>query len=405
MEKIPRFKPPVNIQELTTVFHRTENNDACGFFANSFAEYIGVRHAISTPSARTALLSILKAMDFPSGSEIILPALTFHSVPQVIVTAGYRPRFVDIKPDTYCLDPAQIEAAVGPKTVAVIPTHLYGRACNMAAIGKIATEHGLRIIEDCAQSCGGYYGQQRLGSLGDASFFSFGPTKNLSTLWSGMAITNSPELAKRIERYIQDLSLIPAWQLAKRIFFTAAMIVSTNQSIWRWCCDPLLRLAARFGVDPIEKLTTENAASEKHPEAETPWLPGKLQARLGLSQLRKLDTQNERRHHNGTRLLTELKGISTFELPATAAPMENIFMSFPVRISARDLFRQRLFKLGVDTAVGYMSCCPDLPTMKEFHTIAPVARRAVAQMVHLPVYPELTSAQIDWMVQSLRRIV
>ena len=149
-------------------------------FERAFARRAGGGHAIAASYGRMAFYYILKALDLPPGSEIILPALTFWVIPDLARVAGLKVVFADVDPATFTLDPGALERAITPATRAVVPTHLYGLPCDMSAILKIAARHSLNVIEDCAHALGATVGGQTVGALGDAGFFSFQTLKPLN---------------------------------------------------------------------------------------------------------------------------------------------------------------------------------------------------------------------------------
>ncbi len=159
-------------------------------FEEAFLRFLGGSGHVrtcSTEYGRMALYFILKAMNLPPGSEIIVPALTFWVVPEIARVAGLKVVFADVNPATFTLSPAAVERALTPNTRAVLPTHLYGMACDMDAIMDIARRHNLKVIEDCAHSLGASYRGQMVGTHGDASFFSFQAFKPLNTYGGGLA--------------------------------------------------------------------------------------------------------------------------------------------------------------------------------------------------------------------------
>jgi len=172
-------------------------------FEHEFARFLGSGHVrtCSTEYGRMALYFILKAMDLPPGSEIIVPALTFWVVPEIARAAGLRPVFADIDPVTFTLCPKAVERAITPDTRAVLPTHLYGLSCDMDPIVELARRHDLKVVEDCAHSLGAMYKGRMVGTLGDASFFSFQAFKPLNTYGGGLAWTRDAELARRVEAF------------------------------------------------------------------------------------------------------------------------------------------------------------------------------------------------------------
>jgi len=405
MKTIPRFIAPMTFGEsFAALFSSGSYGSAEPGFSKRFAEYLGVDYAIPAPSGRFAFAAILQALAFPKGGEIILPALTFHSIPQLIRQAGLVPVFVDIEPDTCCIDPVRIEAAVTNKTVAILPTHLYGRSCDMKAVGRIAEKRGLRIIEDCAQSCGGQWRGRKTGSIGDAAYFSFGPTKNLAVLWAGMVTTGSPEIAQKASAYFQSLEHISAFALSRRLVFALAMRFVTQPWFWRIFMAPALRWLSKKKIDPIEKLTAETPGAQNPADRKAGLMPSEYQWRIGFSQLAGLDQSNARRIENGVRLIELLQNVEGITAPRPAPDRENIFMSFPVQVENRDDFRQRLLALGVDTATGYMSVCPGMPE-PDAQKIAPAAFEAMRKMVHLPVYPELSSADIERIAVAVKTVI
>lgn len=165
------------------------------------AEYCAASHAIGCASGTDALLLPLMAIDLGPDDEVITSPYTFFATGGSIWRTGARPVFVDIEPDTYNIDPAAIEAAITPRTRAIIPVHLYGQTADMAPIVEIAERHGLMVLEDAAQAIGASYQGRRAGTLGTAAAFSFYPSKNLGGFGDGgMITTEDPVLARRMAR-------------------------------------------------------------------------------------------------------------------------------------------------------------------------------------------------------------
>src|SRR5437867_959658 len=188
-------------------------------FEKRFAGYHGMQHAISTSYGRMAFYCILKALELPRDTEIIFPALTFWVVPEMARVLGFRPVFVDIDPMTFNMDPGRRERANTPNTRAVVPTHLYGQPCNMDPIMSIARAHRLSVIEDCAHALGARYKGQRVGTFGDAAFFSFQMLKPLNTYGGGMAITRNDGLAARIRSEAETEPWPSAKHVLRRLVF------------------------------------------------------------------------------------------------------------------------------------------------------------------------------------------
>jgi dTDP-4-amino-4,6-dideoxygalactose transaminase len=168
-------------------------------FENEAAAYLGAGHAVAVASGTDALHLALAAAGIGAGDEVITTPFTFIATAEAIRYVGATPVFVDIDPGTFNIDPAAIEAAITPKSRAVIPVHLFGQPVDMAAIASLCDKHGLSIIEDCAQSFGAATGGRMTGTFGAFGCFSFFPSKNLGCYGDGgMVTTNSPELAEEL---------------------------------------------------------------------------------------------------------------------------------------------------------------------------------------------------------------
>src|ERR1043166_266669 len=185
-------------------------------FEDGFAKFHGVKSGTAASFGRMAFHYILQALNLPAESEIIFPALTFWVVPEIARRAGLRPAFVDVDPATFNLDPTKIEAALTERTRAIVPTHLYGCPCAMTEILKIAERHDLLVIEDCAQAAGARYRGRRVGTFGDASFFSFQMLKGINTYGGGMVLTNDANLTKRVRQQVNSEPLQSTQDLAVR---------------------------------------------------------------------------------------------------------------------------------------------------------------------------------------------
>jgi len=165
MLRIPRFRPPLSLRDsLSVLMPGRGPRDPWAELEERFARMLGVAHAIAAPSCRVATEAAAHALKLPQGGEVIMPSLTFHSIPATFARAGLKLRFVDIDPGTYNLDIDRLEGAIGPSTVAIAPVHLYGRASNMPRIRELADQHGLKVIEDVAQACGARSGERMAGA-------------------------------------------------------------------------------------------------------------------------------------------------------------------------------------------------------------------------------------------------
>jgi dTDP-4-amino-4,6-dideoxygalactose transaminase len=179
-------------------------NTVGGEFAARFAAYHGAAHGITTTGGTTALEVALKALGLERGDEVLVPALTFYATAFAALVQGFKPVFVDIDPDTWCIDTAQIEAHITPDTRAIIAVHLGSRMADMDRISEIAHAHGLHVVEDCAHMHGGFWRERGAGTLGDSGCFSFQSSKLMTCGEGGIIITNDDELAARCQAYMNS---------------------------------------------------------------------------------------------------------------------------------------------------------------------------------------------------------
>lgn len=168
-------------------------------FEAEFAQYLGVKHCVGVANGLDALILALEALDLPKGSNVLVASNTYIATILAIVRAGHRPVLVEPELDTFNMDPGKLAGSITPNTRAICVTHLFGKSCRMDAICAFAKEHGLKIVEDCAQSHGAKLAGQMTGTFGDAGCFSFYPTKNLGAIGdAGAIVTNDDALADRL---------------------------------------------------------------------------------------------------------------------------------------------------------------------------------------------------------------
>src|SRR5215218_1285565 len=167
-------------------------------FEDEFAGVVGGRHCVAVNSGTSALQLSLMALGIGAGDEVIVPSFSFAASANAVRLVGAQPVFADITPDTYVLDPEAARALIGPRTAAIMPVHLYGLPADMTAIGTLASQHGLAIVEDAAQAHGALVGQTPVGALGTTGCFSFYPTKNMHCLEGGMITTADAGLARTL---------------------------------------------------------------------------------------------------------------------------------------------------------------------------------------------------------------
>jgi dTDP-4-amino-4,6-dideoxygalactose transaminase len=324
-------------------------------FEEEFAAYCESDACVAVGNGTDAIYLALRAMGIGSGDEVVTVSHTFIATAEGITATGARPIFIDVKEDTMLMDPDLIEAAITPRTKAIIPVHLYGQPCEMDRIMEIARKHGLKVIEDAAQAHGARWMGQRAGSFGDAACFSFYPGKNLGAYGDAGAVVS------RDQQFIDRL-----------------------------------RMLANHGS--VTKYTHEI-------EGVNSRLDG-LQAAVLRVKLRHLDHWNEQRRNHANYYSKALEG-STLIPVATHKNAEPVWHLFVVRVSDREEFQKRLAEDGIATGIHYPLPLHLQPAYAHLNLPVgsfPVTERIAKEIVSLPMFPELTSADLEAVAESIHRL-
>jgi dTDP-4-amino-4,6-dideoxygalactose transaminase len=324
-------------------------------FETELAAAVGARYAIGVASGTDALALALAAAGVGAGDEVITVANTCVPTIVGIEAAGGVPVLVDVEPETFTLDPAQLESALTPRTRAIVPVHLYGQCADLEPILGFARERELLVIEDCAQAHGALYDGRPAGSLGTAAAFSFYPTKNLGALGDGGAVTtNDPEVARRA------------------------------------------RLLRNYG----ERKRFEHVLRGRNSRLD------ELQAAILRAKLPLLEGWTARRREIAAVYDEALSGTSVAP-PVAAAGRGHVYHLYVVRAPDREGFRTVLNESGIGTTVHYPTPVHLQPAYRE---LAPadrgleVSERLAGQIVSLPLYPELTDVEVAYVAEVLERV-
>ena len=316
-------------------------------FEAEFSALVDGRECVAVNSGTSALQLSLMAMGVGPGDEVIVPSFSFAATANAVRLVGAEPIFVDIEPGSFCVDPAAVAAAIGPRTVAIMPVHLYGHPADMARLVPLAERHGLAILEDAAQAHAAALHGRPVGSFGVAGCFSFYPTKNMHSLEGGMVSTADPAFAR-------TLRLLRNQGMEQRY---ANEIVGANMRM------------------------TDVAAA------------------IGREQLKQLPAWTQRRQENAKTLDATITELGT---PVVADGATHVYHQYTVRVSGdRDAAQQALTARGIGNAVYYPT---PIHRLKPFRSAdgavdprwdLPETERAAAEVLSLPVFPSLTSAELE----------
>ena len=381
-----------------------KREEVVGKFEREFARYIGAKHSVMVPSARYGFFLLLKGLGIGPGDEVIIPALTYFAIPAMVPLTGARPVFADIGLRSHVLDPESFRAAITEKTKAVVPTHLFGTPCDMDAINAIAKEHGVQVIEDCAQSTGARYNGVRVGNLGDHAYYTFGLTKNITTLSGAMITTNDDSVYESVRAAIDAGGLTPKRKSAKEAMTGIAMFVATHPWVYWATVHPAVVMGNKMGKDPIHERfgEAERVYDTLPPHYEAQSQPQAVQAAVGLKQLSRIEDLNGARIRNGSSLDDQLGNIAGLTVPEYPDGAEPIYMSFVVHHKKREKLAEALRARGVDTTIGYMNCLSRHDLFGAYQANCPNAEEVNANLLHIPVHPNLCKKDVDHMVESIR---
>ncbi|HEV7844076.1 MAG TPA: DegT/DnrJ/EryC1/StrS family aminotransferase, partial [Pyrinomonadaceae bacterium] len=321
-------------------------------FEESFAEYTGARFCVGVSNGTAAIQLALTACGVGAGDEVIVPANTFFATAEAVSTAGAKPVFVDADPASFTMDARQIEAALTPRTRAVIPVHLYGQAADLDPILDIAQRHKLLVIEDAAQAHGALYKGRRVGTFGHAATFSFYPGKNLGAYGEGGAVVTNDEAVARNVRLLRDHG-------SERKYHHE--IIGYN-----------------FRLEGIQG------------------------AVLGV-KLAHLDRWNDLRREHASLYNSLLYG-TNLVLPQEMSYARHVYHLYVVRTEDRNALQSALNKAGVQTGIHYpvpIHLQPAYAFLGYERGSFPETERQAARVLSLPMFPELTDEQIKVVAESV----
>jgi len=347
------LKPEID-SAVATVFENAQFilGPAVAAFERDFAAFCRTAEAIGVSSGTSALHLSLLAAGVGAGDEVITVPFTFVATVAAIEYVGAKPVLVDVEPEFLTMDPEKLEAAITPRTKAIIPVHLFGQPADMDPIMAIARQHGLVVIEDACQAHGAEYKGTRCGSIGQLGCFSFYPGKNLGAYGEGGAVvTSDPDLAKKIR-------LLRAWGEETRY-----------EHKFR---------GFNYRMDGVQG------------------------AVLGV-KLRYLESWTEARRRNAAAYGRRLADIAV-QLPRERRDVRHVYHLYVVRLDQRDAWRDRLTEAGVQTGVHYPTPVHLQPAYRDLGYSSgdfPVCEQASREVLSLPMFPELTEAQIQEVALAL----
>lgn len=352
-------------------------------FEKEFAEYIGVKHAISVGNGTDALVIALKSLGIGNGDEVITSTFTYFASAEAISAVGATPVFVDVEKETFNIDSTKIEEKITQKTKAIIPVHIFGQSARMDEIKQLAKKYGLKIVEDAAQAVGSKYKGKMIGTLGDAACFSFFPTKNLSCAGDGgMIVTNDDNVAI-VAKALRTHGSGENGQKAFNFLNNIKDEVETSKEGDDTVYNPLKYYNYLIGFN--SRLDA-------------------IQAAILRVKLPHLDKWNARRREIA-KLYDEKLEDSNVVTPIVDEENETIYHQYVLQCDNRETMITKLKEKGIATGVYYPV---PLHLQKVYKDLGykegdmPVAEYLSHRTFAIPVYPELTEQEIEYIVESIK---
>jgi len=328
-------------------------------FEQNFAEYIGVKYALTTSNGTAALHLALASLGIRERDEVIIPDLTFIATANVVTYTGAKPVMVDIEKDTWCIDPKSIKKAVTPKTKAIIPVHIYGHSVNMNEINKIAKQYNLYVIEDAAEAHGAEYKDKKVGSIGDIGTFSFYGNKIITTGEGGMITTDSQKIYEKA-KFLRDHAM------------------SKNKRYW-------------------------------HTEVGYNYRMTNLQAALGLAQLERIDELILKKRRIFKWYKEHLGDVDGVKLNTEKKWAKNVYWMICLDFErnfgiSRDELMVKLKKKGIDTRPFFYPIS-QMPMYNNTGKVNPIAYSISQRGFNLPSGVNLKKGQVIYICQQIKEIL
>ena len=352
-------------------------------FEKEFADFVGVKHAISVGNGTDALVLALKSMGIGEGDEVITTPFTFFATAEAISAVGATPVFVDVNKETFNIDVTKIEEKITSKTKAIMPVHIFGQSADMDEINEIAKKHNLYVIEDACQAVGGKYKGRKIGTLGDVACFSFFPTKNLGCAGDGgMIVTNDDKIAT-IARALRTHGSGENGQKAYNLLNNIEEEVKTAEGANDTVYNPLKYYNYLIGFN-----TRLDA----------------IQSAILSVKLKEIDSWNAKRREI-VELYNEALQNSDLVTPVAKDYNEHVYHMYILQSENREEVLANLKEAGIATGVYYPV---PLHLQKVYKDLGykegdmPVSEYLSHRTFAIPVYPELTKEQVEYIISKVK---
>ena len=372
-------------------------------FEHELRVRFSVPHAVCVSQCRVGLYFAVKTL-IESGQEVIMSPYTIADVINMVIFAGGRPVFADLDRSTCNVSPSDVESLINPNTGAVMVTHLHGVAAEAHRIKEICDRANIPMIEDCAQSFGVEEGGKPVGTIGDVGVFSLEMHKNLPTWRGGVVVTKRDDVIEKMQAEAKSFDTSPLPLISAKVKSGLKHDLVTSPMFFPLIY-PILRYSTLNKVEAIEKSTRrkpqESEIASELPEVYKSYYTS-FQARIGLSQLEKVDANIDKRIEYGRMYHEGLKDIEGLILPPLRDDKSITYLWYPLQCPDREDLRQFMFKHGRDIALGHFVNNADVPRFEEYYRDCPNAREIAQSVLYLPTYPSYSRRDVEQNIEVIR---
>lgn len=387
---IPRRKVNIAKGEVATAIKtflagKAIKGQGLKLFENKFADCIGVKYAFAVSSGRAAFRIILKVLDLPAGSEIMIPAHTDESVPWAIMQEGLKPIFLDVKKDDGNINIKEIERNLNKNTKAIVATHIFGNICDIEEILEICNKHKIIVIEDCAHAPAVTLKNKKVGSFGKLSYFSFSTAKHFGAYGGGCLLTNDGILADKISVFLTSCKTVSSEYLIKELLFGWIIALITVRTVFTLTLYPVLLISSLFTKEDV-LITVYNKVfkREKNKKLDIRRMSN-LQAGIALNKLNVLELEDKKRKENADTLRNNLNQ-QVLDLEIKPREGSNYYF-YILEVADKYNLSRKLLWSGIDTGKFLMRNVAALCKDKKSY---PVTEWIYDHSLQIPIYSSLS---------------
>lgn len=369
----------------------------------AICDYTGTKNAIVTSMGRTALYEGLRVLLKP-GDEIILSPLTVPEVISLVILAGLKPVFCDVRSGTWNMDSRGIEELITDKTKAVMTTHLYGFANNVDKIQTICNKHNLKLVEDSAQALSTRFQDNMTGTIGSFGIYSFSYPKNISTFYGGVLVTNDNDLADKVRSNISQYDPLDKKWYYKRVISSLIKDIATMGIVYPLISMHIIKAAYKYNIKSLKKFVEVNLPPSFFNELPSSYAkqPSGLQGKIVCKKLPNLELESQHRINAALLYNEGLKDIEEITLPPYKNDFSHTYLYYPIEVIDRHKLMHFMIENNHDVALQHIPNCADLPEFKEFYRDCPNAHRAAEHTLTLPTYPKYRLDEVEKNIAAIR---